>query len=340
MDFKERINTLLKTPALPLTWDSILKECKRIEDDYVHIRSEFQWALEYKRFQVEDARRNRSAGLLALKAAIAAAPDNSDILGDYKNYVSKPAVVENIVLIVSSKKTEANAVRLAAQFDKVGIQYLIVSGSETSPIEQIRALQVDAADSYEARPKKVAAALAWIYENLGSNVGVLKVDDEMTLQDAGKLQRSLTRMSRENFYAGVPVQNSQFDRCAHWGKCQDPAMNRRVYGRPLLRPWANGSAYYLGPGPLEKVVIALMRFPGLFDGEYYEDKLMGDVLVFEGVDLTALSKFQDLGLNAPGSAELRISTGSAPAAVAPRPAATNAGLGLKLTSIGKGLKKS
>jgi hypothetical protein len=46
-----------------------------------------------------------------------------------------------------------------------------------------------------------------------------------------------------------------------------------------------GGAYYLGPTPLEKIVIALTRYPGLFEGEYYEDKLIGDVLMFEGVEL-------------------------------------------------------
>jgi hypothetical protein len=294
--FNERINTLLKTPALPFTWDSVLKECKRIEDDFPHIRSEFQWALDYKRFQVEDSRGNRSAGLAALKAAIAAAPENKDILGDYKNYVRKPAVAENIVLIVTTKKNEAKATKLAWQLDKGNIQYLIVSGSDTLPIDHIRALQVDASDNFESTPKKVAAAFAWIYENLGSNVGVLKMDAELSVQDAGKLAKALSRMSGANSYAGVAVPVEQFDRCAHWGKCQDSAMNRRVYGRPALRPWAEGKAYYVGPGPLEKFVFALTRFPGLLDGEFYEDKLVGDVLSSEGVALTPMVNYSDIGL--------------------------------------------
>ncbi|MDB5989676.1 MAG: hypothetical protein JWQ10_1079 [Herbaspirillum sp.] len=297
MNFNERrLSTLLQTPAIPLTWDSILKECERIEKDHAHIRSEFQWALDYKRFQVEVARGNRSAGLIALRAAIGAAPENADILGDYKNYVAKPAIVENIVLIVTTKKNEEKAAKLAWQFDKGNIQYLIVSGSDTASIAHIRALQVDASDSYEGRPKKVAAALTWIYENVGSNVGVLKVDDEMTLQDAAKLQRSLTKMAAENGYAGMPVALSQFDRCSHWGKCDDPAMNRRVYGRPVLRAWADGKAYYLGPGAVEKIVFSLMRFPGSFEGEFYEEKLVGDVLLFEGVALTPMANYAEFGL--------------------------------------------
>jgi hypothetical protein len=294
--FNERINTLLKTPSLPFTWDSIIKECNRIERDFAHIRSEFQWALDYKRFQVEDSRGNRSAGLAALKAAIAAAPENKDILGDYKNYVGKPAIAENIVLIVTTKKNEVKATKLAWQLDKGNIQYLIVSGSDTAPIDHIRALQVDVPDNFESTPKKVAAAFAWVYENLGSNVGVLKMDVELSLQDAGRMVRALSRMSGANSYAGVPVLIGQFDRCAHWGKCQDSAMNRRVYGQPALRPWAEGKAYYVGPGPLEKFVFALTRFPGLLDGEFYEDKLVGDVLTSEGVALTSMANYNEIGL--------------------------------------------
>ncbi|HEY4074795.1 MAG TPA: hypothetical protein VGM52_16990 [Herbaspirillum sp.] len=291
----------MKTPAIPLTWDSILKECTRLENDHAHIRSEFQWALDYKRFQVEVARGNRSAGLTALRAAIGTAPENNDILGDYKNYVGKAAIVENIVLIVTSKKNEEKAAKLAWQFDKGNIQYLIVSGSDTASIQHIRALQVDASDSYEDRTKKVAAALIWIYENLGSNVGVLKVDDDMALSDATKLQQRLAQMAHENGYAGVVVQTAQFDRCSHWGKCDDPAMNRKVYGRPVLQPWACGSAYYLGPGPLEKVVFSLLRFPGTFEGEFYEDKLIGDVLAYEGINLFAISSYAEFGLRAAGT---------------------------------------
>jgi len=45
-------------------------------------------------------------------------------------------------------------------------------------------------------------------------------------------------------------------------------------------------------------VLALTRFPGLFDGEYYEDKLVGDVLVFEGVEPKFINNYDDFGLTA------------------------------------------
>jgi len=296
MTFNQRATTLLQLPVSPLTWDGILKECQRLEEDFLQIPSGYKWALDYKCFQVEQARGNTAASLAYLKTAIATMPYNSDIIGDYKGVVKKESGVKNMVMIVSSKKTEAKALRLAAQFDNANVEYMIVSGADAPSIKHVRALQVDASDAYEGLPKKVAAALTWVYENIGGNVGVLKVEDRMILREPEKLRQSLSALAQENAYAGVRSANLDHDRCLHWGQCKDPLLNRRVYGKPVLRPWANGSAYYLGAGPLEKVVLALIRFPGLFDGEYYEDKLIGDALVFEAVEPKFLNGYADFGL--------------------------------------------
>ncbi|WP_050476262.1 hypothetical protein [Herbaspirillum rhizosphaerae] len=296
MTFNQRATTVLQLPVSPLTWDGILKECDRLEEEFLHIPSGYKWALDYKRFQVEQARGNASASLAWLKTAIATMPYNSEIIGDYKNVVKKSSGVKNIVMIVSSKKSEAKALRLAAQFDNANIEYMIVSGSDAPSIKHVRALQVSASDAYEGTPKKVAAALTWVYENIGDNVGVLKLEDRMSLREPEKLRQSLAALAQENAYAGVRSADLDHDRCQHWGECRDPALNRRVYGKPVLRPWANGGAYYLGAGPLEKVVMALIRFPGLFDGEYYEDKLIGDALVFEAVEPKFVNSYADFGL--------------------------------------------
>jgi len=296
MTFNQRTTTLLQLPVSPLTWDSILKECDRLEQEFLHIPSGYKWALDYKRFQVEQGRGNHDIALDYLKAAISTTPYNSDLIGDYKDKVKKTSGLKNLVLILTSKKNENKALRLAAQCDSANIEYMIVSGSDTSSIAHVRALQVSASDSYEGTPKKIAAALRWVYENIGSNVGVLKVEDKMVLREPEKLRQSLAALAKENAYAGVRSANLDHDRCQHWGQCQDQSLNRRVYGKPVLRPWACGGAYYLGAGPLEKVVLGLTRFPGLFDGEYFEDKLVGDVLVFEGVEPKFVDSYADFGL--------------------------------------------
>ncbi|WP_157137910.1 hypothetical protein [Herbaspirillum lusitanum] len=331
MNFNQRATTLLQLPIAPLTWDSILKECDRLEADFLHIPSAYKWSLDYKRFQVEHARGNHSMSVRYLKSAISTAPYNNEILGDYKELVKKTSGIKKLTLIIASKKNEVQALKLAAQFDQANIEYMIVSGSDAPSIGHVRALQVDASDRYESRPQKVAAAFTWAYENIGNNVGIMKVDDEMVLQDGEKLRQRLAQFIDENTYVGVPSASLSHDRCLHWGLCHDQDLNRRVYGRPVLRPWASGEAYYLGPQAVEKLVLSLLRFPGLFEGEYYEDKLVGDVLLFENTDLTEMKDVNEFGLSWPGAVEA--SPKQAAFSTQPTKHLDVTGSSLKITSI-------
>jgi hypothetical protein len=40
----------------------------------------------------------------------------------------------------------------------------------------------------------------------------------------------------------------------------------------------------------------MMRFPGLFEGEYYEDKLVGDVMMAAEIELKPLEGYEEFGL--------------------------------------------
>ncbi|WP_050464039.1 ribosome maturation factor RimM [Herbaspirillum autotrophicum] len=296
MSLNQRMAALLQSPITAITWDSITQECIRLQEEYPSIPSGIRWALEYKRSQLENDRGNAAAALQFLKSAIALAPYNVDILDDYKNLVRKSSRLQCIVLIISCKKNEANALRLASQLEQMDIEYLIVSGSDAASIKHVRALQVNTSDSVEAMPQKVVAACTWVHENLGGNVSVLKVADNLLLQEPQKLQEIVTQSARKDVYIGVPVTSFEHDRCLHWEQSENAASERRPYGRPVLGPWADGSAYYLGSGAVEKIVLSFIRFPGLFDGEYYEDKLIGDVLIAEGVTLGGVASYDDFGL--------------------------------------------
>jgi predicted SAM-dependent methyltransferase len=345
MNFNERATNLLDMPVSPLTWDGIIKECQRLEREFSYIPSGVKWALDYKRFQVEQARGNAGHALRYLKEAIATSPYNADILQDYKQLVGKTSDLHDLVLVISSKINEAKALALAAQFDAAGVQYMIVSGSGTPAIAHARALQVDVPDNAESTPQIVIAALTWVYENIGSNVGVLKVSDEMGLVDGATLKHSLSELHHADAYAGVPSGGLEHDRCFHWGLCQSQELNRRIYGRPVVSTWAGSGALYLGPGPLEKLVTSLIRFPGLFEGEYYDDKLIGDVLVFESVTLTPRAAYTDFGLSIGGVPAAvppsKLSLHQAPAALtaavpaaAPTPAPAKPSLTLKVQGAG------
>jgi len=271
--------------------------CNGFEQDHPYIPSDVKWVLDYKRFQAEIARGNAAAALAHIKTAIAVAPYHEDLQKVYRQMIKKTPGNTTLALIISCKRYEANALSVAAQLDQVQFPYLIITGNDTAPIAHPSAIQVDAPDNYEGLPLKVTAAFRWVYENVDSQVGILKMDDDHTLVDPAKMLATVDRLKRDDAYAGFPIATLEHDRCWHWNKCRDPALNRTVYGRPFVQPWARGGIYYLGAGPLEKFVFATMRFPGLLAGEFYEDKLVGDVLAFEKVTLHPLHSEAEFGVS-------------------------------------------
>jgi len=297
VNFRHQITALFETAVTPANADALVAECIGIEHANPYIPSDFKWMLDYKRFQAEIERGNHAPALAHLKAAIGLAPYREQLQDLYRNVIEKTPSNTSLALIVSCKRYEDKALALAAQFDAGQFPYLIVSGNDTAPIAHPRAVQVAAPDSYEGLPLKIKAALHWVFENVGSRVGVLKVDDDQTLVDAPKLLETVHALKRQDAYAGFPVTTVTHDRCWHWNKCADPVLNRRHYGKPFYRPWARGGAYYLGAGPLEKFVMATTRFPGLLEGEYYEDKMVGDIMALENVELLQLESERDFGLS-------------------------------------------
>jgi hypothetical protein len=297
VNFRNQIIELLDQAVTPFNAAELMAQCASIERENRYIPSDFKWILDYKRFQAEIERGAPAQALVHLKNAIALAPYREQLLDVYRKLIEKTPGSTSLVLIVSCKRYEANALRLAGQLDAAQVPYLIVSGDDTAPIAHPRAFQVGVPDNYESLPRKVTAAFQWIYENVGTQVGVLKLDDDQTLVDGGKLLETLTMLKQEDVYAGFPVTSLTHDRNWHWNKCEDPMLNRRTYGKPFFRPWARGGAYFLGAGPLETFVFATMRFPGLLDGEYYEDKMVGDVLGFDNVPLVHLESERDFGLS-------------------------------------------
>jgi hypothetical protein len=296
LDFRQHIVALFDKPVTPASAADIVAECLGIERANPYIPSDFKWILDYKRFQAALQAQDRAAALAHLKAAIALAPYRQDLQSLYHQVLQKEPADASVVLVISCKRYENKAIDLARQLEAANVLHLIISGDDTAPIDHPQAVQVAAPDNYESLPRKVTAAYQWVYENIGSRVGILKVDDDQTLTDPARLADTLQRLNQQNAYAGVAVTDTSHDRCWHWNKCSDPALNRRAYGKPFHRPWARGGAYYLGPEPLEKFVMATIRFPGLLEGEYYEDKFVGDVMTLENVPLVRLESDRDFGL--------------------------------------------
>lgn len=297
MNVNQRTIALMQVPLSALTWDTVLRECDAIIAAYAYIPSGFLWAIEYKRYQVEVARGNVWQALRYLKLAIALNPYNDQLVDEYLRLCQRQSPLDYVALIISSKHNQAQALTLASHLDASGMEYAIISGNDSDPILHPRAVQVDARDNYESLGRKVVAGCTWVLENVSPEIGILKLDDDMRVENPVTLINQLTQFKRQDLYAGLPAhRGGEHDRCRHWGKCEEPALNQRVYSRPYYRAWAEGGAYFMAAAVMQKLVMSLIRFPAQFEGELYEDKLVGDVLMFEGVNLTAWSNYAEIGM--------------------------------------------
>ncbi len=296
MNFNERASALLYAPVSPLTWDSTLRECISIEADNPYIPSGFLWILEYKRYQIASARGDRQLALTHLRTAISLVPYEERLQGEYLSLCQKTPPVSLLAMIVVEKDDTTRAIELASQLEQAGLDYILLCGAGTS-IHHARAVRVCVPENYESRARKTVAGLIWILENIGSGVGVLRLSDTLSVVDSAILVDSIRQWHEKGIYAGVPMtMGSEHDRCRHWGLCEDPVLNTLPYARPYYRTWAEEDAYFIPPMALEKLVMNLTRFPAQFDGEYYEDKLVGDTLMFEGIELSVQESLATMGL--------------------------------------------
>ena len=162
MNFNERATNVLEMPVSPITWDGIVKECQRLEREFAYIPSSVKWALDYKRFKVEQARGNGGDALWYLKSAIATAPYNADVLSDYKQVVQKSSDLDDLVLVISSKVNEAMALALARDPARLGalrarLAANCVSGPLFDPLRFARAIEAAYAKMAAGRVGEAAA---------------------------------------------------------------------------------------------------------------------------------------------------------------------------------------
>lgn len=200
-----------------------------------------------------------------------------------------------VFLILSCTRHLEKARRLRAQLEERGALAYVARGE--AGIGEARWLDdgvvvVDAADSYEALPAKLLAALDAIVRRHGS-VAVFKLDDDCRL-DANFHPAVFAQLAAAADYAGVPVGAPTHDRCWHIGKTADAGIT--PYGKRFNGPWARGGAYLLGRRAVDLIHHEWALFPDEFGGEHYEDKMVGDFLRRAGVALTPLVT-EELGVS-------------------------------------------
>jgi Glycosyl transferase family 41/Galactosyltransferase/Glycosyl transferase family 2 len=227
------------------------------------------------------------AALAQAADALAQAPDDVQVLATWRALVTarRPAgAARPIGLVISCEKYFARALRTVEAFARFGLLDLRIVVGRDAKVEHPQLLRVDAADDYESLPHKVRAAFTHVYANEPEGACVFKIDDDLDLRDPPRVARLLTEIvASGKDYVGFEVGGRALDRSWHWRKCRTPELNRRAYGKRCHGSWANGPFYFLSARALAAFAEANQRFPAEIDGEFYEDKFVGDTLRAEGI---------------------------------------------------------
>jgi len=190
-----------------------------------------------------------------------------------------------VAMIPSCQRYLGKALHLQASLCRQGLTAWVLVGDPGLSHVRVHGgvLQLSVADTYEALPRKVLEGLTAIRQ-LHGDVNVLKLDDDCTPMpgfDPARLQA----IAQQCDYAGVPVGGTDCDRCWHVGKTASPVP---VYSRRVKGHWARGAAYVLSHRAAGLLTHEWLFYPGEFDGEPYEDKMVGDFLRRQGLTLTPL----------------------------------------------------
>ena len=188
----------------------------------------------------------------------------------------------------------SRAQRLRAQLVERGVTAWILTGDPVldRPRWHDDGCIVPVSDAYESLPGKVLSGIDAFVERYGPTP-IVKLDDDCTVRSSFD-PSSLVRLAAECDYAGVPCDDPLHDRLRHVGKT---SVALGPYGRRFHGAWAHGGAYLLGSRAVVRLAREWLLFPAEFDGEYYEDKAIGDCLRRQGIALRALPSHEALGVS-------------------------------------------
>ncbi len=222
-------------------------------------------------------------------------PKAEDLYALWRGQSSEPLAANAVVFLILScaknlEKAKALRTRLAGHG---AVAYVAVGepGLHAPRWSSEGVVSVAAADTYEALPHKLLAALDAVVRRHGS-AAIFKLDDDCSLTPHFSTAAFASLASTD--YAGVSVGDSTHDRCWHIGKTADaslPPYRKRFHG-----PWARGGAYLLGARAVDLIHHEWALFPDEFGAEHYEDKMVGDFLRRAGMALTPI-RTEDFGVS-------------------------------------------
>ncbi|MFC2970474.1 glycosyltransferase family 2 protein [Acidimangrovimonas pyrenivorans] len=197
-----------------------------------------------------------------------------------------------------------------ASFDALGgdVHHIILHGENSAHGEAEtglsfgydgRFLKVPTPDIYESLHRKLFYAYM-LFDLLAPPRLLVKIDDDMILQNPGKFRACLDRVIAEQAdYAGRRVGAERHESQWHgWhiGKCADPVIDSRGYQYPLPRDYAAGGyGYVLAPRGLAACSYMYLAMKEFFAMPVVglEDACVGHATHATGIDLLDISIGED-----------------------------------------------
>ncbi len=204
-----------------------------------------------------------------------------------------PALVNSsnrkIAILIISCKKNLDKIKILREklYQKINLSYCFVIGEPELSYEwqnEGDILYVKSPDNYESLPLKVFQAFKCLYCCFNFQ-GVLKLDDDTWIKDIPRFLELIDWLSTESTqdYMGNTIGYS-IGRSWHFSKCESKSVDKTPYDLPFVARWCDGgSGYFLSRKSLEVLFEYMMKYPGCFRGELYEDVLVAKILYLNGI---------------------------------------------------------
>ncbi len=234
-----------------------------------------------------------AAGLLAafdLPQTDLAAPDTAVVFTNMSGLPVPSPLFDVIVTVFSCEpnlETRIPAMRTGwlSLLEGLGIPFVVVVGNGDG---QLRGdvLHLDAPDDYEGLPLKTLATVRWVHDNTRF-AHMVKIDDDCFL-NAPLFFQSLTYRKFDYYGRKLTRVPGQLDRAWHQKKSSSPRGRMALDKSPEPSSYADGgSAYTLSRRAMAAALTAAESEQGrqLIQMSYMEDKLLGDLLALQGIEV-------------------------------------------------------
>ncbi|MGK7919729.1 MAG: tetratricopeptide repeat protein [Trichodesmium sp.] len=193
-----------------------------------------------------------------------------------------------VIMIISCKKNIDKIQTLREKlYQKINLPYCFIIGEPELTTEwknEGDILYVKSPDNYESLPLKVVQALKYFHCCCNFQ-GVLKLDDDTWIKDIPRFLELIDWLSTESThnYIGNTIGYS-IGRSWHFSKCESKSIDKTPYDLPFVARWCDGgSGYFLSRKSLNILSEYMMKYPGCFRGELYEDVLVAKILYLNGI---------------------------------------------------------